>query len=103
MGVHAPGRFDFLLDDKKRTLVAEIGVHPIPADRRTAGWPKGSVRFHVEGDGKTLYISPVLREQDAATPIHVNLSGVRVLSLIVDDGGDGNYDDLCTWGNVRLE
>ena len=103
LGVHAPGRFDFALDGRRRVLKAEIGVHPIPPERRHPGWPKGSVRFTVVGDGRILFRSPVLRETDGPKPISVRLPGVRLLSLLVDDGGDGMFDDLATWGDARLE
>ena len=103
LGAHSPSRFDFMLDGGNRVLRAGIGVHPIPLARRQPGWPKGSACFYVVGDGKTLYKSPVLRETDGPRTISVPLKGVRLLSLVTDDGGDGIFDDLCNWGNVRLE
>lgn len=103
LGVHAPGRFDFVLDGRNHVFKADIGLHPIPPARRPPGWPKGSARFAVYGDGRLLYRSPVLRETDGPKPISVPLRGVRLLSLAVDDGGDGNFDDLCDWGDARLE
>jgi hypothetical protein len=103
LGDHAPGRIDFVLDGSPRILKAEVGIQPIPLAMRPPEWPRGSARFQVKGDGQVLYQSPVLRETDGAVPIVVDVSGAHLLSLIVDDAGDGHFDDLCTRGSVRLE
>ncbi len=102
LGVHAPGEFEFFIDASYRRLQADIGLHPIPPAKRKPGWPHGSARFIVEGDGRVLYRSPVLTELDGARHIDVDITGVNILTLKVDPAGDSNFDDLCTWGDARV-
>ncbi|NOY79835.1 MAG: hypothetical protein GXP31_02400 [Kiritimatiellaeota bacterium] len=102
LGVHAPGGFEFFIDGAYRRFRAEIGLHPIPPAKRKSGWPHGSVRFVVLGDDRILFQSPVLGEKDGARTIDVDISGVHILALKVDDAGDSNFDDLGTWANARV-
>ncbi len=103
VGVHAPGRLEFALDGAPRTLRATVGVHPIPPERRHPEWPKGSVVFVVLGNGRELYRSPRLTELEQPVAVSVDLTGVTELALLVEDAGDGMFDDLATWGAARVE
>lgn len=56
----------------------------------------GSVIFYVEGDGEVLYRSGLMRVTDAAEHIIVDIRGISVLRLAVNNG-DGSYD--CDWAD----
>lgn len=102
IGVHAPSELVFDIGGAFAMFGAEIGMHRVPADRKAKNAQTGSSVFVVEGDGKMLYTSPVLRELDAPVPIDVPVRGVKRLALRTTDGGDSNFDDLCTWGKAML-
>lgn len=57
----------------------------------------GSVVFVVTGDDKELYRSPMVRGGEAPVDIDVDLTGVEVLELKVENGGDGSTGDAALW------
>ena len=119
IGFWAPGHATFDIDGKYKRFVAEIGLLGVPASVRhysslgaeaaasvaTYDWRTilGSCEFIVEGDGQELYRSPVLKEGDPPHPISVDVSGVKTLTLRANNGGDGVYFDITTWGDARVE
>jgi hypothetical protein len=88
---HAPSRIRFNTAGAWKTLTA------------TAGLQQGghSVVFVVKGDGRELYRSPLL-ENDATTDLKVNITGVKKLELISEDGGDGIGNDWSVWFEPKL-
>ena len=77
------------------TLTSDVGI-----DDETGG--SGTVTFSVAGDGKILKTTPVIKGQQAATPLKVDVTGVQVLHLSVGDAGDGNGYDHGDWGDPVL-
>ena len=71
---------------------ALIGVNKDTANGGTAG----SVVFIIEGDGKELYRSDLMRATQDAEHILVDISGVSSLKLMANNG-DGSYE--CDWAN----
>ncbi len=72
---------------------AKIGVSRDVENNGTAG----SVKFYVEGDGKRLYASNLMRVSDDAKLIVVDITGVSDLKLMVDNG-EGSYEcDFAAW------
>lgn len=86
---HAPSRYVFALGGKWKTLRGEGGLH-------TLQQPYGSVDFVIQGDGRELFHSPVIRGA-AKAAYQVDVSGVQTLELIVGDGGNGNGNDWALW------
>jgi len=62
----------------------------------------GSVEFRVLGDGRLLYKSGVMRAGQAAKKVDVDVSGVKTLILLVNDGGDGMNWDHADWADAQL-
>ncbi|RYX84122.1 DUF3472 domain-containing protein [bacterium] len=60
-----------------------------------------SVVFVVKGDGKELYRSPLVQGEDTRE-LQVNVSGVKTLELITEDGGDGIGTDWSVWFDPKL-
>jgi hypothetical protein len=56
----------------------------------------GSVVFVVRGDGKELFRSPLVKDQ-TLRKLDVDVRGVNLLELSVEDGGDGNNGDWGVW------
>ncbi len=86
---HAPARHVFDLGDKWKTLRGEGGLH-------AAQQSYGSVVFVIKADGKEVFRSSVIRKSAKAN-YDVNVSGVKTLELIVEDGGNGNGNDWGLW------
>lgn len=63
---------------------------------------KGSVVFSITGDGRQLYKSPLIRQGDTPTKVKVNLAGVKILELVVEDGGDGASGDHALWIDPQI-
>lgn len=84
---HAPAEHVWNLDGSWKSLKGQAGV---------ADGMEGSVRFMIEGDGKSLWQSPVVKS-GTLLPFEVDLSGVRTLTLRTDDGADGRRSDWALW------
>jgi hypothetical protein len=95
LGSHAPGQIIVELDGEYEAFTADIGVQ----------WQNGNVGtvvFQVYVDGEKRFDSGIMREADAARPIHIPLGGAQELSLVATDAGDGITCDVANWANARL-
>src|SRR6187549_1894815 len=63
----------------------------------------GSVVFEVWADDTRVASSGLMRPGDAPKSLSVDLKGARVLTLLVDDGGDTSNDDEVAWGGAMIE
>ncbi len=100
LGMHSASRITYRLDKPYRRLEAELGI-----DDDTQGM--GSVVFRVfiddrSGKWKLRYTSPTIRGGDAPTPVSVDLSGARQISLLVDFADRGDEMDHADWLDARL-
>jgi hypothetical protein len=84
---HAPSKYELELDRKWARFRSAYGLQD--------GHP-GSVVFVVRGDGKELFRSPLVKDQ-TLRKLDVDLQGVNLLELSVEDGGDGNNGDWGVW------
>jgi hypothetical protein len=64
---------------------------------------QGTVVFEVHGDGKLLASSGLVFATDEAMPLSADVSGVKLLALVVTDGDDTNAFDHADWGDARLD
>jgi alpha-glucosidase len=94
IGTHAAADITIYLGGRCTEFTALAGLD----DETTE---PGSVVFQVAGDGTTRYDSGVLRP-GPATPVTVDVTGIRMLSLRVTDGGDGKNFDHADWAMARL-
>ncbi len=95
-GVRPPSRMDFRIDGGFAEFRAGIGVDD-------AARLQGSVVFVVLVDGGEAYRSPlVMGDGRVPREIRVDIQGGKVLSLIVEDGGDGVDWDYADWCEPRL-
>ncbi|MCW3839569.1 glycoside hydrolase family 97 catalytic domain-containing protein [Micromonospora yasonensis] len=95
LGAHATSEITIWLGRACRTLHAEVGIDDETAQR-------GSVVYQVLGDGRRIADTGVVRGTDSARPIDVDVTGVRILTLRVTDGGDGNAFDHADWADARM-
>lgn len=62
----------------------------------------GSVVFVFQGDGKELFRSSAIKDHQVREQ-SVNVGGVTLLELIVEDAGDGPNSDWGVWLDPQLK
>ncbi|MCU0796676.1 MAG: alpha-galactosidase [Akkermansiaceae bacterium] len=95
VGTHANSRFRVDLGAKATRFTAKVGI----SDESSS---KGSVTFIVRGDLKEIWRSDQIRHGDAPVPVDLDLTGIKQLTLIVNDGGDGSSDDHAVWADAMI-
>ncbi len=96
IGVASPSTIRYYLGKQCRTLTGVVGLDDAV---RNVGPEGATATFEIKGDGKVLFDSGLLT-RDATRAIDVDLANVRVLDLIVGDGGDGGYNDRADWAGM---
>jgi hypothetical protein len=94
IGTHATSRIVYTLPPGYRRFVATIGC-----DQEVQA---NSVVFAVEGDGRTLFRSPVMRRDTPLREVDVSVKGVKTLTLVLEDAGDGIGADHGDWADARV-
>jgi alpha-galactosidase len=95
VGTHATSVLWIRLDGQADRFQASVGV-----DDAASG--PATVVFRIVADGKQLWTSGVMKPNDKAKEIDLNLGGVKQLVLLVDDAGDGIAYDHADWANARF-
>ncbi|MEV6375746.1 NPCBM/NEW2 domain-containing protein [Micromonospora musae] len=98
LGVASPSTVRYYVGDQCGRLAAVVGIDDAV---NNVGPDGGTSTFQVVGDGKVLYDSGVVT-RDAVHQVDVNLTGVRVLDLVVGDAGDGGYNDRADWAGLTV-
>ena len=96
VGTHASGQIAIQLHGEAERFCARVGL-----DDTAAGSP-GRAVFRVLLDGREAWNSGPMEPGQAAQPVEVNLHGVRVLVLCVDDGGNGFAGDHTDWAEAGI-
>lgn len=97
VGTHAVSTYLLSLDGRAKTFSASVGVD----DEVDTG--KASVEFFALGDRKLLWRSGVMRWKDPSKKFDLDVTGVKLLGLLVTDAGDGIGWDHADWCDARLE
>ena len=66
------------------------------------GMGKGSVRFSIKGDGKTLWTSKRILGGNKTIPVNLDIRNIKVLELTVEDNGDGLSGDHAVWAEPTI-
>ncbi|GAA0926888.1 hypothetical protein GCM10009558_106920 [Virgisporangium aurantiacum] len=93
IGVASPSAVRYYLGGRCDRLTAMVGIDDAV---RNVGPEGATATFQVIGDGRVLFDSGLLTRDDTRR-IDVDLTTVRVLDLVVGDGGDGGYNDRADW------
>ncbi|MCY3024298.1 MAG: NPCBM/NEW2 domain-containing protein [Planctomycetota bacterium] len=96
IGTHTPGMFRIDVDKRAVRFQATVGVDDEVANA-------GTVEFRVIGDGKLLWSSAVLKGGGEIKTCDVNLTGVKILDLVVDTTPDGFGCDHSDWVDTKIE
>lgn len=84
---HAPARHEYLLDGKWDRLSGQCGLQ--------TGYD-GKVDFEIVGDGRRLWNQNGVVEGTTVS-FDVDVRGIKSLTLIVNDGGNGKSVDWGVW------
>ena len=96
VGTHAESEFHIDLGARAERFHAAVGVDA------AAGSDRATVEFFVYGDDRELWRSGLCKPGEAPQMCDVSLEGVRVLTLLVTDGGDGTSHDHADWADARI-
>jgi alpha-galactosidase len=96
VGTHADSLARLQLHRNATRFSAWVGVDD------NAHAKEASIAFKVIGDGKTLFKSGVMRLGQAAKKVDVDVTGVKILLLLVDSAGDGIAYDHADWAEAKL-
>ncbi len=95
VGTHAASALWIDLSGGTSRFQATVGV-----DDAAAG--PGSVQFLIVGDGRRLFESRLVRFSDPPLAVDLDLRGIKLLVLQVEDGGDGISFDHADWADARF-
>jgi len=89
---HSPSRYVFDLGGKWKTFSSSYGL------QRGA---TGKVVFVVRADGKELFRSDTI-EGSKERAMELDVSGVKSLELVIENGGEGNGNCWSIWGSPEV-
>ncbi|MFE3032709.1 NPCBM/NEW2 domain-containing protein [Streptomyces canus] len=95
LGVHAESSVEYYTGAACETVTAQVGVD----DEKGAN---GTVAFEVWADGTKVASTGVLTNAMPAQPLTADVTGARLVRLVVTDGGDGIDSDHADWGDAQL-
>ena len=98
VGTHSVSHMLVNLNGRGLRFESLVGI-----DDETQG--KGTVEFLVLGDRRILWRSGIMKAGDPAKEADVDITGIKLLGLLVLDGGDQNYWDHADWlmGSFLME
>ena len=97
LGMRAPASVQYRLDGLYETFEASVGVDD-------ASRFEGTVVFVVTADGAELLRTELVRGGAAPpVPVRVSIAGKSLLTLTVEDAGDGASGDLADWLDARVK
>lgn len=97
VGTHANSESWITLVGKTKLFTAKVGVDD------NANNSGASIEFLVYGDGRELWRSGVCKWGDKPRECRVELSGIKILELVVTDAGDGVNFDHADWVEAVFE
>jgi alpha-glucosidase len=101
VGMHATGSLTTWLGGTCSAFDAVVGIDDEVLE--TPGESGiGSVRFQLFGDGVLLAETAVLTNDDAALPLHVDVTGVQRLQLVAHEATNGKNFDHADWADAKL-
>jgi alpha-galactosidase len=98
LGVVPQSDIEYYLGNNCTHLSATVGINDIVNQIGPQG---GTAIFQIYADGNKIYDSGLVT-RTATQSVEVDLTGAKVLTLHVDDAGDGNYNDRTDWAGLQL-
>lgn len=89
LGTHAHSEITYIISGKYTRFTAKVAKSNVPQD--------GKIVFKVLGDDKVLFESKPMNVGLPPKNVDVNISGVKTLKLVVEDGNDTTPYDHAVW------
>ena len=96
VGTHAISVIRIQLAGHGDRFTADVGLDD------DIGQCPASIVFKVQGDSKILFNSGVMKTGEAAQPVAVDLSGVKVLTLLVEATGNDISCNHADWADAKI-
>jgi hypothetical protein len=97
LGVHAPSDVQLVLNARCTRFTAKVGVD----DEKDTVDSDGRVVFRLVADGREIFESRPVDFTDQALGVDVDITGTRVLNLVVATAGDDRTDHA-DWADAKL-
>ncbi|NYV74830.1 sulfatase-like hydrolase/transferase [Streptomyces sp. UH6] len=98
LGVHAHSEIVYHLGGNASRLTAVVGIDDFSARQSAAG----GTSAEVWGDGVRLWDSGLLTAAGGPRPVDVDVTGVRLLRLVVRNANDSTSYDHTSWAAAHL-
>jgi alpha-galactosidase len=98
VGTASVSAIDYYLGGDCSTVSAVLGIDDVARQVSSSG---GTAEFEVFADGQEIYDSGLVTQSTAPADMNLNVSGAKVLTLYVGDGGDGTYNDRADWADLQ--
>ncbi len=95
IGVHANHTLRFQLKGEFMRFAVDVGVDASAA-------PHGSCIFRIKADDKVVAETDILRSEQSAERLSVDVSGIKTLTLEVDAADELDLSDRANWCNPVL-
>jgi len=95
LGAHAPSTIEYFTGGRCASVSAFVGVD----DEKAAN---GTVIFEVWADGSQVADSGTLTTTMPAAALTANVTGAKVVRLVVTDAGDGMNSDHADWADLKI-
>lgn len=98
LGVHAPSDIAYHLGSAGNRFTALVGIDDFSAKQS----PVGATRAKVYGDDRLLLTTPTLTAATGPVAVDLDVRGVRVLRLVVEDANNKTSFDHTSWALARV-
>lgn len=98
LGVHAPSEIVYHLGGRGNRFTALVGIDDFSKKQSASGATRATVR----GDGRVLATTGVLTGASGPTALDVDVRGVRLLHLVVEDANANSAFDHTSWAAARV-
>ncbi|MET9609267.1 sulfatase-like hydrolase/transferase [Streptomyces sp. NPDC006512] len=98
LGVHAPSEVVYHLGGRAARFTALVGIDDFSKQQSSAG----ATRAVVRADGRTLHTTATLTAAGGPASIDLDVTGVRLLHLVVEDANGSSAFDHTSWARAHV-
>ncbi len=98
LGVHAPSEIAYHLGGRGNRFTALVGIDDFSKKQSASG----ATRATVHGDGRVLATTGILTGASGPTALDVDVTGIRLLHLVVEDANASTAFDHTSWAAARV-